>query len=115
VIAAIMAAPFRAIEPLAVLLAFAGAMGAIYVVRVARRARSMQSYQPDAEDWIWHVLLPFVAYAALLAGAFAIVVTPARGLFIPAIAVTLLIVIGIHNAWDVVTFLAVDEPDDPTP
>jgi hypothetical protein len=115
IIAGVMAAPFRAIAPIATLLALAGAFGMIYVMRVAKRARTMPSYQPDAEDWTWHVLLPMLAYAALVAGAIAIAVAPVRGLFVPATAVTVLIVIGIHNAWDVVTFLAVDEPDGATP
>jgi len=116
--AALLSAPFRSSLAVAVLLGLVGVGGCIYVVRIARRTRSMESYRPDTEDYIWHVLLPLAAYGALALSALALDAAPARVLFAPAAALLLLIFIGIHNAWDVVVFLAmskpdVDEPNDP--
>jgi hypothetical protein len=34
------------------------------------------------------------------------------GLYGPAVAVTLLLFIGIHNAWDVVTYIATGKADE---
>lgn len=112
-IAALMVAPFRSsLRPIAFVLGFAGLFGLYYVVRVARQARQLDSYRPDLEDWVWHVGLTFVAYATLLAGALLLNVAPRSALFAPAAAAALLIFIGIHNAWDVVTFLATGGADE---
>jgi len=78
----------------------------IHVVRIGVRQSKLTSYRPDAEDWTWNVMLPLIAYAALAAGAIATPAAPWQALYGPAAAATLLIFIGIHNAWDVVTFLA---------
>jgi hypothetical protein len=115
--AALMSAPFRSLEPIAIVLALAGAAGIVHVVRVARRTAKLENYRPDLEDWTWHVFLPLVAYATILAGALALQALPTQALYAPAAAVTLLIFIGIHNAWDVVTFIVTGKiealPDSP--
>lgn len=103
---ALMSAPFRSLVPIAIALGLVGAGGLFYVVRIAIRTSRLQSYRPDAEDWTWHVVLPSVAYATLIIGAMAMHEAPALALYAPAAAVMLLIFVGIHNAWDVVTFLA---------
>ena len=113
---AVMSAPFGSLVPVAVMLGLAGAGGLFYIALIARRQATLRNYRPDTEDWVWNVVLPFVAYASLLAGAIAMPIA-SGALYAPAGAVVLLIFVGIHNAWDVVTFLAtgkVDElPDDP--
>jgi len=115
--AALMSAPLRSLVPIAVVLGIVGAAGMVHVVRIARRTSKLENYRPDAEDWTWHVALPFAAYATIVIGAFAMHVAPTTALYAPAAAVTLLIFIGIHNAWDVVTFLALGKaealPDSP--
>ncbi len=115
---AVMAAPFRSLVPIAIVLGIAGAGGLVYAGRIASQTSNLDSYRPDAEDWTWHVILPAVAYAMLVIGAVATHWAAAQALFAPAAAVILLIFIGIHNAWDVVTFLATGKadalPDRPT-
>ena len=116
---AVLSAPFRSLVPVAVILGLAGAAGALYVVRIARQTSRMQSYRPDAEDWTWNAVLPFVAYVTLLLGALFLNAAPRSALFAPAAAALLLIFVGIHNAWDVVTFLATGQdqalPDEREP
>jgi hypothetical protein len=108
---AVMAAPFRSLVPIETLLVLTGAIGLFYVGRVALRASRLESYQPDLEDWTWHVVLPTIGYAALIGSAIALHRGGEPALFATAAAVTLLIFIGIHNAWDVVTFLATGKAD----
>ena len=103
---ALLAAPFESLVPIAIILGLAGVAGMTYVVRIARRTAKLRSYQADAEDWTWHAFLPFVAYATIAFGAIAMPFAAGPALFAPAAAVLLLIFVGIHNAWDVVTFLA---------
>jgi hypothetical protein len=115
---ALMSVPFGSLVPIAVILGLTGAGGLVYVGRIAIQQSQLESYQADAEDWTWHVILPAVAYAALVVGAIAMHGPAAWALYAPAVAVALLIFIGIHNAWDVVTFLATGKAEalpDPRP
>jgi hypothetical protein len=114
---AVMSVPFRSIVPITILLGLAGAGGLFYVTIIAQRTSRLASYRADAEDWTFNVVLPFIAYASLFIGALALSGT-AQALYAPAAAVMLLIFIGIHNAWDVVTFLATGKAEalpDPPP
>jgi len=66
--------------------------------------RAQTVYRPDFEDWLFHVALPFAAYALLAAAAYAahahVLVAP----FAAGAGVLLLLFIGIHNTWDAVTY-----------
>jgi hypothetical protein len=83
-----------------------GALG--YSAVVLRRALRQRSYRPVMEDWIFHLLLPCAAYVAILLAGLLF----RRGAEWPAFAVggatLLLICVGIHNAWDTVTFLTIN-------
>ena len=64
---------------------------------------------PVVEDWVWHVIFPFVSYASV-AGAAAFLwqgVVPM--LYFVAAAALLLLYAGIHNAWDAAMWMAVHE------
>jgi hypothetical protein len=106
---ALMTVPFRSFVPIAIVLGCAGAGALVYQTRVAYLTSRLEAYRADTEDLVWHVGLPIIAYAALVCGAVALPIAPSAALFAPAASAMLLIFIGIHNAWDVVTFLAIDE------
>jgi hypothetical protein len=107
-VAAVMSAPWRVVSSAALVLDACGAAGVGYVAIVARRARRQTGYQPVLEDWIWHFALPFIAYGALLFAALTITLYVTAALFTIAAMTLLLLFIGIHNAWDTVTYIAVD-------
>ncbi|MGH7583970.1 MAG: hypothetical protein ACREL5_12160, partial [Gemmatimonadales bacterium] len=73
---------------------------------VTRRALRQSAYQPVLEDWIWHSWLPFVSYGAVAAAGILLASHPHPALFVIGGAALLLLFIGIHNAWDTVTFMA---------
>jgi hypothetical protein len=81
-----------------------GIAGVAYVVLVARRVRSQTAYQAVFEDRLFHVLLPFAAYATLVTSACVAYPYPRPALFLVGAAAPLLLFIGIHNAWDTVTY-----------
>jgi hypothetical protein len=58
---------------------------------------------PVHEDWIWNVILPTIAYGTWLAAAFFIWRSPHThtSLYAVAAVLVLLMLIGIHNAWDI--------------
>ena len=105
-VSAVFVAPWHSLILPAVSIGLAGLYGIVYVARVTVRAKRLTGYTPDLEDWAWYNVLPFVAYGAMLAGGAALSMLTAKALFAVAGAVVLLIFIGIRNAWDVVTFLA---------
>jgi hypothetical protein len=75
-----------------------------------RRTRRQNAYEPEFEDWLWYAALPLIGYFALVASAIGIGAIPVYALFAAAGAVLLLILVGIHNAWDVVTYIAIEQP-----
>ncbi len=120
-VALVLSAPWRSLAHLGTLLALVGIWGVGYAgllsYRMAYRLRH-EVYSPQPDDWAWYALLPFAAYATVLAAALWLRAGAAQALVALAAAVMLLIFIGIHNAWDVVTYLAiarVQEPGDGSP
>jgi hypothetical protein len=100
----ILSAPWEAISPAAVLWGVLGLSGIVYEIIVARRMRTQDVYKPVFEDWLFHVLLPFAAYSTLAVAAFAADSHLHEALFAIGAAALLLLFVGIHNAWDAVTY-----------
>ena len=105
-VSAVLAAPWPSVDEAAHVIAVAGTFGLLYAVIIWRRATRTQKYKPEMEDWIWHVILPIAAYLTLIAGGLMTPAAHVRGLFSIAAAAVLLLFIGIHNAWDTVTYIA---------
>jgi hypothetical protein len=97
-------APWDGIAAVAVLWGLVGLGGVVYVVLVGRRLRLQTAYRPVFEDRLFHVLLPLAAYALLAVSAGAAYSYPRPALFVVGGAALLLLFIGIHNAWDTVTY-----------
>ncbi len=103
-LAAVASAPWRGIAAVAALWGLMGLSGLVYAALVARRLRVQTVYQPVFEDWLFHVLLPFAGYAMLAGAAGAAYSHTRAALFVVGAAVLLLLFIGIHNAWGIVTY-----------
>jgi hypothetical protein len=113
-LSALIRIPFESITPAAMLWGLVGFSGVIYIAVIVRRIVVQHAYQPDLEDWVFHALLPFAAYAILVGSAFAANHHPHEGLLALGAAVLLLLFIGIHNAWDAVVFqVLTKKPDHP--
>lgn len=107
-IAGIVNAPWHGLTSAAVCLGLCGGAGAVYILLVIRHARRQTGYSPDAEDWFWYAAAPLASYTALVVGAFFLACRPVCSLFVVGGTALALLFIGIHNAWDTVTFVAVD-------
>ena len=103
-LAAILSAPWHGFATAAVFWGLLGLSGIVYEIIVARRMRLQTAYRPEFEDWLFHLLLPFAAYATLAGSAYAARSKVGDALFGVAAAALLLLFIGIHNAWDAVTY-----------
>ncbi len=102
-LAAIGSAPWHGISYPAILWELLGLGGLLYVVIVARRMRIQQAYSPQFEDWLFHVMLPCLAYGTLMGSGYATRLHDGA-LFAIGAASLLLLFAGIHNAWDAVTY-----------
>jgi hypothetical protein len=105
-VAALLSAPWQALWNVSLLLGLVGLAGMGYIVIVLRRTRRFQTdYQPVLEDWLWHTVFPLVSYTAFVVAAIVLPGNPVLALFVIGAATVLLLFIGIHNAWDNVTYL----------
>jgi hypothetical protein len=110
-VASIISAPWPGLgAPRAALIA-CGAAGLVYVATVFKRARRVTGYKPVLEDWMFHVILPALAYATVFVGAAFLLGRPLLSLFLIGGSALLLLFIGIHNAWDTVTYIAVGQEE----
>ena len=107
-VSAILIAPWQALWPADLLLGLVGLGGVGYILIVIRRARRQTDYQLVLEDWLFHTVLPFVCYSTLFVAAILLSGYPAPILFIIAAATVLLLFIGIHNAWDNVSYIVLE-------
>lgn len=103
-LSAMLRAPWQAITIPCIVWGLLGGCGAVYSANVARRMRKQAAYQPVFEDWLFHVALPLAAYAMLALSSFAAPSHERAALFCVGGAALLLLYIGIHNAWDSVSY-----------
>lgn len=112
-LAAYMSVPDQTVLSLSVGLAMGGMGTLIYTAVIANNVRRFATqYEPVVEDWVWHVILPTLAYAALLAMAFLIWYELRPTLYGVAASVTMLLFIGIHNALDVAVSVTMQKRKD---
>jgi len=112
-VSAILSAPWYGLSRVGLALGACGLAGVVYGVIVVGRTQRQTDYRPVWEDWLWHIVLPIIAYALLLVSAVLLRSHPQRVLFMIAVAILLLLFIGIHNAWDSVTYIAIERLQTP--
>lgn len=111
VVSALLLVPALPQRSLTVLLITIGIGGIAYLLwtRVYyhwRHGFPDQAPTRDLEDLVFFVMLPFVSYALLCAAALGLWRDRGYGPATLAVATMLLVVIGIHNAWDLVIWMA---------
>jgi hypothetical protein len=107
-VSAILSAPWNVLTSPGRALGVCGLMGMGYSVLIVRRARRQRGYRLVLEDWLWYLVLPSLAYTGILVAAVAVMRHSTDALFVIGAMALLLLFIGIHNAWDTVTFVAVE-------
>jgi hypothetical protein len=105
-LSAVMTAPWQAVTQLGGVLAACGLLGVGYSIRVFWHAR-LAEYQPDTADWIWYVAAPFLAHLLLVGSGVLIYFATGWSLVAVAANVLIFLLLGVHNSWDTVTYLAI--------
>ena len=107
-LAGILSAPWQTFSSLSLVLGLLGLGMVLYLVIVVGRMRRVPHYQSTLEDWLWYVSFPLLCHVLLIVAAFVLPENPVLALYIVGLAMMLLLLVGIRNAWDNVTFLAVE-------
>ena len=105
-LAGIFSAPWQTYSILDLILGLVGLGMVVYSIIVLRRMRRMPHYQSTLEDWVWYLVLPLFAIIMLLVAAILLSKNPALALYLVGSSMMMLLLIGIRNAWDNATFLA---------
>ena len=103
-LAALLRAPWEGILAPMACCGLVGAAGTVYALITAIRMSRGVVYKPDIEDWFFHCVFPFAAYAALAGSAVFGLSHLRAALFGVGAATLLLLFCGIHNAWDATAY-----------
>lgn len=106
--AGILSAPWQAFSNVGLLLGLSGLGGVLYLIIVIQRVRNLTFYQTPLKDWLWCIAFSLIAYIALIVAAIVLPANPAPALYMISAVMGVLLFLGIHNAWDLVIYLAVD-------
>ena len=108
-VAALLSVPWPLLWPAGLLLGLVGLWGVICVFIVLWEVRHhLADYKLVLSDWLWYTLLPLIAYIALIVAGIVLPISTALALFVIAAATLLLVVMGIRNAWDIVTYMIIE-------
>jgi hypothetical protein len=115
-LAAYLSMPRHTVVSLSLGLGAVGLAGLVYIATIATAIHRMKGdYIPVPEDWIWNVILPALCFGALLTMAVLFSTSAKTCLYGVAAAIMLLMIIGIHNAWDIAVWNSVNKQDEPDP
>ena len=104
----LMVVPRLSLLVLHVAVVGAAVWGLTFVGRALVLGRRQRSYAPVRSDWVWHVVLPGIAYVHLFFAGFALGHAFDEAFYGVAITSLVLLFIGIHNAWDSAVWMAIE-------
>jgi hypothetical protein len=104
-LSALISIPWSGTDIITLFWGVTGISGVAYIVIVMERMWTQTMYKPVFEDWLFHALLPLTAYAMMAVAAVVAHAHERAALFSVGSASLLLLFIGIHNAWDLVTHM----------
>jgi hypothetical protein len=110
--AGLLSIPHHSETSLGIVLLAIGASGLGYVSRVGTHMQRQDSYSPDRGDWLWFVFLPAAAYASAFVSGVTVWSAPGAALDIAGGGAMLLLLIGVHNAWDSAVWMVANPPAD---
>ena len=111
-LSAVMSAPWPSLLSTSIAVVVCGLAGFGYGMMVIFRARHQTEYKPVWADWLWHTIFPCKAYAALALAALFLRTFTAPAMFVIAAVALGLLFIGIHNAWDTMTYMVTSGSDE---
>ena len=115
-LAAFLSVPGHTIASLSLGLGMLGLAGLVYIATIAAAIHRMKGdYLPVPEDWVWNVILPALCFGVLLIMALLFPIRTKPSLYGVAAAIMLLMIVGIHNAWDIAVWNSVNRQNEADP
>jgi hypothetical protein len=115
-LAAYLSMPRHTVFSLSLGLGVVGFAGLIYIATIAAAIHRMKGeYTAVLEDWIWNAILPALCFGVLLAMALLFPIRSKACLYGVAAAIMLLMIVGIHNAWDIAVWNSVNKQKEADP
>ena len=112
-LAAYLSMPRHTMVSLSLGLSLVGLAGLLYITTIAAAIHRMKGdYIPVLEDWIWNVMLPALCFGVLLGMGLLFSSKPKQCPYGVAAAITLLMIVGIHNAWDIAVWNTIKKQND---
>ena len=111
----VMTVPTHSWHSLGIVLAAGGLAGTIHSVRLLVHLIIRHRYNVDLVDRAFYVLIPLVAYLVALAAAALLFRQSMIGADLMAAALLILLLAGLRNAWDMMTWIMIKTPGGPPP
>jgi hypothetical protein len=109
-LAAYLSMPRHTVVSLSLGLGVVGLAGLIYIATIAVAIHRMKgAYRAVPEDWIWNVILPALCFGVLLIMGLLFSTRSKPCLYGVAAAIMLLMIVGIHNAWDIAVWNSINK------
>jgi len=105
VVSAMLMVPSLAAKAIGALLC-TGAVGSLGYLVYTRAHEHWRRNKLPVLDWIWFIGLPVAAYGLLLLSGIGVRLQVTLALHSVAVALVLLLVVGIRNAWDMVIWVS---------
>lgn len=112
-IAMIMLVPTNSVYLLTSFLLFVGLLGFGRLLVIIRQMIIAAQKNPlHKQHWVWNAILPFLSYILILSTPVFLLSYPAAAVLLPlALGVGLLVISGIWRTWDLVIWIATQNPD----
>jgi hypothetical protein len=89
----------------------AGLFYSVSTIYSMNLTRTHTQYVPVISDWVWNAVLPTISYLLLACAGWSTSAHAAASLYVVAGVSVLLLLIGIHNAWDIAVWFTAERPE----
>jgi len=109
-ISLMLIAPIHRWFALGALLGSGGILGTAYSAKILMQIVIRQKFKVDLLDRVFYALVPVTGYLLVLLSAVLLLTQTPAGVTIIAVAVLILLLAGIRNAWDMTVWIAIRAP-----
>lgn len=107
VTATVLLIPTHTVWSLSGMLLVIGVTSVTYAIQIIlQMARGLNRDSVDPAHWLWHAALPLISYALVAGASIWLLAGSLAALDGLAASAVLLMIVGVHNAWDLVLWLA---------
>lgn len=111
----VIVVPAHSWQSLGVVLGAGGLAGTVFCGRLLVELIIRHRFNVDFTDRLFYVLIPLVGYLLVLASAVLIFVAAPVGPDVMAVAIFVLLIAGIRNAWDMMIWIVLRTPSSGAP